>query len=100
MLILILFAILGGVRSLWGPVVGAVLLVPVQQYLAFQYGASHLYLIGYAVVFLVVIYLLPQGIVPSGQRYLGHLRRFRESRRSTAASATRLVASDPAQEPH
>jgi branched-chain amino acid transport system permease protein len=73
----ILFAILGGVRSLWGPIVGAVLLVPARQYLAFQFGASHLYLIGYAAVYLLVIYLLPNGIVPSGREYLSKLWRFR-----------------------
>jgi branched-chain amino acid transport system permease protein len=70
----VLFAFLGGVRSLWGPVVGAALIVPVQQYLAFRFGASHLYLIAYAAVFLLVIYLLPNGIVPSGRQYLAKLR--------------------------
>lgn len=71
----ILFAFLGGVRSLWGPVVGALLIAPAQQYLAFRFGASHLYLIAYAAVFLLVIYLLPNGIVPSGRQYLVKLSR-------------------------
>jgi branched-chain amino acid transport system permease protein len=87
----ILFAFLGGVGSLWGPVVGAVLIVPVQQYLAFRFGASHLYLIAYAAVFLLVIYLLPNGIVPSGRQYLTRLWRLRSG--PTAPDASLLVSS-------
>jgi branched-chain amino acid transport system permease protein len=61
----ILMAFLGGRRTLWGPVVGAALIVPAQQYFAYRYGASHLYLVAYAALFLLVIYLLPDGIIPS-----------------------------------
>jgi branched-chain amino acid transport system permease protein len=71
---IILMAILGGRRTLWGPVVGAVLIVPAQQYFAYEYGASRLYLVAYAALFLLVIYLLPEGIVPSLTRLLGRLR--------------------------
>ncbi len=70
----ILMAFLGGRRSLWGPVVGAALIGPAQQYFAYRFGASHLYLIAYAALFLLVIYLLPDGIVPSLARRLGRLR--------------------------
>jgi len=70
----ILMAFLGGRRTLWGPVVGAVLIAPAQSYFAYRFGASHLYLIAYAVLFLLVIYLLPDGIVPSLARRLYRLR--------------------------
>jgi branched-chain amino acid transport system permease protein len=70
----ILMAFLGGRRTLWGPVVGAALIGPAQQYFAYRFGASHLYLIAYAALFLLVIYLLPDGIVPSLARRLGRLR--------------------------
>jgi branched-chain amino acid transport system permease protein len=66
-------AFLGGRRTLWGPVVGAALIGPAQQYFAYQFGASHLYLIAYAALFLLVIFLLPDGIVPSLARRLGRL---------------------------
>jgi branched-chain amino acid transport system permease protein len=87
----VLFAFLGGVRSLWGPVVGAALIVPVQQYLAFRFGASHLYLIAYAAVFLLVIYLLPNGIVPSGRQYLAKLR---QAHRATPTPDPPLLVSN------
>jgi branched-chain amino acid transport system permease protein len=66
----ILMAFLGGRRTLWGPVAGAALIGPAQQYFAYRFGASHLYLIAYAALFLLVIYLLPDGIVPSLARLL------------------------------
>jgi branched-chain amino acid transport system permease protein len=70
----VLMAFLGGRRTLWGPVVGAALIGPAQQYFAFRFGASQLYLLAYAALFLLVIYLLPDGIVPSMARRLGRLR--------------------------
>jgi branched-chain amino acid transport system permease protein len=70
----VLMAFLGGRRTLWGPVVGAALIGPAQQYFAYRFGASQLYLLAYAALFLVVIYLLPEGIVPSLARRLGRLR--------------------------
>ncbi|HEY5058229.1 MAG TPA: branched-chain amino acid ABC transporter permease [Gaiellaceae bacterium] len=62
---MVLMVYLGGRGTLWGPVLGAFILVPAQQYLAYQLGASELYLVGYSAVFLVVMLLLPRGILPS-----------------------------------
>jgi branched-chain amino acid transport system permease protein len=62
---MVLMAYLGGKGTLWGPALGAFILVPTQQYLAYRLGASELYLIGYSAVFLVVMLLLPRGILPS-----------------------------------
>lgn len=56
---------LGGRGTLWGPVLGALILVPAQQYLAYRLGASELYLVGYAAVFVIILLVLPRGILPS-----------------------------------
>jgi branched-chain amino acid transport system permease protein len=85
----ILMAFLGGRRTLWGPVAGAALIGPAQQYFAYRFGASQLYLIAYAALFLLVIYFLPNGIVPSLARRLGRLRPS-----STAGAAQDQVATD------
>jgi branched-chain amino acid transport system permease protein len=61
----VLMAFLGGRGTIWGPTLGALILVPAQQYLAFSEGASQLYLIAYAAVFLVIMLILPRGIIPS-----------------------------------
>jgi branched-chain amino acid transport system permease protein len=61
----VLMAFLGGRGTIWGPTLGALILVPAQQYLAFSQGASELYLVAYATIFLVVMLVLPRGILPS-----------------------------------
>ncbi len=60
-----LMAFLGGLGTLSGPVLGAFILEPTQQYFAIYYGQSGYYLIVYGALFLVVIILLPRGIVPT-----------------------------------
>jgi branched-chain amino acid transport system permease protein len=67
-----LMVFLGGMGTLAGPVVGAVILQPAQQYLAYRYGAAQLYLILYSAVFLSVLLLMPQGIVPEIGSRLQH----------------------------
>jgi branched-chain amino acid transport system permease protein len=61
----VLMTFLGGRGTLWGPTIGALILVPAQQYMITRLGASEFYLVGYAAVFMVVLLLLPRGIVPS-----------------------------------
>jgi branched-chain amino acid transport system permease protein len=62
---IVLMTFLGGRATLWGPVLGAFLLESGQQYLAYRLGGSQFYLIAYALVFLVVMLVLPRGILPS-----------------------------------
>lgn len=64
-----LMVFFGGTGTLFGPVIGALLLEPLQQYLILQFGAVGLDLIIYGVIMLVVILRLPRGIVPSIQRW-------------------------------
>jgi branched-chain amino acid transport system permease protein len=75
---MVLMVYLGGKGTLWGPVIGAFVLVPAQQYLAYRLGASELYLVGYAAIFLAIMLVLPRGILPS----LGDRRRGRQNRSS------------------
>ncbi|MBV9710256.1 MAG: branched-chain amino acid ABC transporter permease, partial [Ktedonobacteraceae bacterium] len=60
-----LMAILGGIGTLVGPLVGGLLLEPVQQYLTAQLGIVGLDLILFGVILLAVILLLPEGIIPT-----------------------------------
>jgi branched-chain amino acid transport system permease protein len=62
---MVLMTFLGGLGTLSGPVIGAVLLERAQLEFAYRFGASKLYLVLFSAVFLVVILLLPKGIVPS-----------------------------------
>src|ERR1700694_1278852 len=62
---MVLMVFLGGLGTLSGPLIAAVLLEPTQLWLAYNFGATRLYLVLYSAVFLVVILLMPRGIIPS-----------------------------------
>ena len=84
----VLMTFLGGRATLWGPVLGAVILMPAQQLLAYYVGAGRLYLVGYAAVFLVIMLVLPRGILPS-------LQGKRRSSALTASGEPAVVAAEP-----
>jgi branched-chain amino acid transport system permease protein len=83
-----LMAFLGGLGTLSGPILGALILEPAQQYLALQYGENGWYLILYGLLFLLVILFLPEGIVPTLSKRWASWK----ASRATAQSAE--VASD------
>jgi branched-chain amino acid transport system permease protein len=85
---MVLMVFLGGLGTLWGPVVGALILEPAQLWLAYNFGASRLYLVFYAAVFLIVILLMPRGIVPSVMDLIGRWRGRSAAGSSGAASGT------------
>jgi branched-chain amino acid transport system permease protein len=60
-----LMAFLGGLGTLIGPLLGALVLESMQQYFTLTFSKTGVYLIVYGVLFLVVILLLPRGVVPS-----------------------------------
>lgn len=86
---IVLMVFLGGMGTLSGPVLGALILEPAQLWLAYNYGSSRLYLVLYAAVFLVVILLLPRGIVPSVAQALKAWRT--RTRTSTASPPNRVT---------
>jgi branched-chain amino acid transport system permease protein len=84
---IVLMVFLGGLGTLWGPVLGALILEPAQLWLAYNFGASGLYLVFYAAVFLLVILLLPRGIVPSVMSLIKRAGSRRTAGPSDAAAA-------------
>jgi branched-chain amino acid transport system permease protein len=58
-----LMAFLGGLGTLVGPLLGALVLESLQQYLTVSYSNGSLYLILFGSLFLIVILFMPQGIV-------------------------------------
>jgi branched-chain amino acid transport system permease protein len=88
---MVLMVFLGGLGTLWGPVLGAVILEPAQLSLAYTFGASKLYLVFYAAVFLLVIILLPRGIIPSVMDLLTRFGR----RRAVGPGDPAATANDP-----
>jgi branched-chain amino acid transport system permease protein len=72
---MVLMTFLGGRATLWGPIVGAGILETGRQYLAYQLGGSQFYLVAYALLFLLIMLVLPRGIVPTIAERLANRRR-------------------------
>ncbi|MFL5624957.1 MAG: branched-chain amino acid ABC transporter permease [Ktedonobacteraceae bacterium] len=90
-----LMVFLGGLGTLTGPILGALLLEPTQQYFVLQFGQGGYYLVIYGALFLVVLLLLPQGVVPTLRTYWN---KFQASRGQKEEQHNGVVVSDlPAQ---
>ncbi len=79
--ILALMTFLGGIGTLAGPVLGALILEPTQQWFTIVFSQNGYYLIVYGVLFLVIILLLPQGILPTLQALWLKNRSARQNRK-------------------
>ena len=79
---MMLFCIVGGANTLWGPILGAVIMVPVQQALRIAAGAklAAMSTLVYGLVLCVVMLFMPDGI-------LGQLRKLMVKRKKQAAAA-------------
>lgn len=93
---LALMTFMGGIGTLSGPILGALIIEPAQQYFALQYGAGGLYLILYGALFLIVILFLPRGILPTASTWW---QRHNERRQAEVRAAARdeppQVSSEP-----
>lgn len=63
-----LMSMLGGLGTLSGPVLGALIIEPAQQFLITQYGESGLGVTLVGALLLAVLLVLPEGIVPTLRR--------------------------------
>jgi len=79
---------LGGMGTVAGPLVGALLVTPFQQWLDLQFGGQGVNLMIYGALFLMILLLLPRGIVPSLQE---RWRSWKEGRQTKLADRTRAT---------
>jgi len=71
---MVLMSLLGGIRSLFGPFVGAVIVGYAVEYFKSEYGDSQFHLVAMGLLLGIVVLFMPDGILPA----LGQLvRRFR-----------------------
>ena len=84
-----LIAILGGTRSLWGPCLGALIFVPVNQHLLREFGTSEIHLVFSGVLLVAVVLALPNGVIPAARQL--HARRIRMPKASAPTTATGVV---------
>jgi branched-chain amino acid transport system permease protein len=89
-----LMAFLGGLGTVAGPVLGALIIEPAQQYLTTTISNDYLSEILLGALFLAVILVLPRGVIPTGGELIGKLRVWRRSR-AAAASSVAATATTP-----
>ena len=77
-------AFLGGLGTVAGPVLGALIIEPAQQYLTTTVTNDYLSEILLGALFLAVILLLPRGVIPTAAEKLGSWQARRGARRAAA----------------
>jgi branched-chain amino acid transport system permease protein len=94
-----LMGFLGGFGTLAGPVLGALILEPLQQWESITFTNGFIAEISLGAIFLAVILFLPRGIIPTGKEWLTRWQAIRERRRGKptpdgAAPAASAPSSD------
>jgi branched-chain amino acid transport system permease protein len=82
-----LMAIFGGLGTLTGPLLGALVLESMQEYLAIRFSNGSLYLIIFGSLFLLIVLFMPQGVV-------GFLNQWRSRSQSRRAEDALVVAGE------
>jgi branched-chain amino acid transport system permease protein len=86
--------LLGGLGTLWGPILGASILVPLQQYSQLEFGVSGWSTFVYGGALLAVLLYLPDGIVPTLVRRVSSFRGQRRSRADAEPGEQGLAPGD------
>ncbi|WP_212747161.1 branched-chain amino acid ABC transporter permease [Streptomyces montanus] len=84
---MVLMALLGGVRHLYGPVLGAVIVGYGLEYSKIEYGDTPLHLVVAGLLLGVVVMFMPDGVIPAATALLDRFRKTGETsiREVTAA---------------
>lgn len=64
---ILLYAVVGGLGTVWGPAVGAFLLYPISEILRVSFGSdvASLSKALYALIFMLVVFFMPKGVFPA-----------------------------------
>jgi branched-chain amino acid transport system permease protein len=91
---IVLACLLGGRGTLWGPVVGAFVVWPLQEVTNFSSQGTHLLVFG--LLLMTVVLFLPQGVVVAARSLAARLRREAPAGRPAAVVAERPPEPAPA----
>ena len=92
-----LMGFLGGMATISGPILGALILEPTQRYFTMQFSSNGYYLIIYGALFLAIILLLPEGIVPTLGKYWAKWRAMQAASAAPANPAEAMELDAPLQ---
>ena len=78
---MVLMSLLGGVRYLFGPLLGALIVAPAGEYFLVELGETQIHLTATGLLLGIVVLFMPEGIIPAVAKLVG-LRPSRPRRRS------------------
>lgn len=82
---MVLMALLGGVRHLFGPLLGALIVGYALEYFKLEYGSSQLHLVATGLLLGLVVMFMPDGIIPAVTSLLARFRAGESSIREVSA---------------
>jgi branched-chain amino acid transport system permease protein len=91
-----LMAFLGGLGTVTGPLLGALIIEPAQQYLTTSFANSYLSQILLGALFLAVVLFLPRGLIPTVAEKGGNWLARRRGRARPSAPGGQVLATDTA----
>lgn len=71
---MILMTMLGGLGTLWGPVLGAFIYIPAADFILFEFGSTSIHLSITGGLMMLIILFLPRGILPTIGEWLEERR--------------------------
>ena len=83
---MVLMSLLGGIRSLFGPVLGAVIVGYAVEYFKAQYGDTQFHLVAMGLLLGLVVLFMPDGIIPALSSLVDRFRPQRASIREVTAA--------------
>jgi branched-chain amino acid transport system permease protein len=99
---MVLMSLLGGIRSLFGPVVGAVIVGYALEYFKNQYGDTQFHLVALGLLLGLVVLFMPDGVLPATSSLVNRFRPKAASIREESAAELLERSKQPreAQEAH
>lgn len=71
---MVLMSLLGGMRSLFGPLLGAVIVGVAVEYFKSEYGDSQLHLVAMGVLLAAIVLFMPEGVIPALSGWFARFR--------------------------
>ena len=101
---MILMTMLGGIGTLWGPALGALILIPAADFILFRFGSTAIHLTILGALMMAIILFLPRGILPTISDWLEKRRAPRAAHEGALSMADlrrkqEAEASTPREEP-
>ena len=96
---MVLMSLLGGIRSLFGPLLGAVIVGYAVEYFKNQYGDTQFHLVAMGLLLGVVVLFMPDGIIPALGQLVEPVPAAGASIREVSAGRPRRAAPSPRHEP-